>query len=219
MLSLRCPQFKKPQFMIKLFRERPIRDAFAVIEKNAERKVDTITESGITGEIKDEHIKMITESLQIHPIDINFDDRKVDVKMVNIKGSHFPPQYDVQRGKNYLCAMVSYEYKANGNQELLSIHPTTANFNRNLLVDVIGNALTINIQTLYGNSELNEKTRKEVKNEIIAITDDMKIVIEALNNEVEEFNKGINQMVIDKVNARKEIIEKREKQKNDLNDF
>ena len=178
---------QKPQFMINLFKERSIQDVFAIVEKNAERKVYFVAESEIMGTNVGKHIKMITEKLQIIPIIIDFNDRKVDVKMVNIKGSDFPTQYGVVREKSYPCALVSYEYETSGDQELLSIYPRTANFNRSLLVDVNGNVLIINIQTLYGNIELNEKTKKEIKNEIIAITNDMKIVIEALNNEIKEF--------------------------------
>ena len=205
--------------MIKLFKEVPIQNAFSIVERNAGRKVESIAESGILGSDVEEQIKMITESLQIKPIEIDFDDRKVETKMVNVKGSSFPPQFDVERNKNYPCVMVSYEYKANGNQELLSVQPKTANFNRILPVSLNGNVLTINIQTLYGNPELNEKTKKEVKNQIIAITDDMKIVIDAINTEIQEYNGTINETVIGKVNNRKELINKRESQKNDLNDF
>tara|TARA_R110001583_G_C5475560_1_gene393262 strand:+ start:73 stop:690 length:618 start_codon:yes stop_codon:yes gene_type:complete len=205
--------------MIKLFRERPIQDAFSIIENNIPRRVNNITDSGITGPNLAEHIKTVTEGLQIRPISIDFEDRKVDLKMVNLKGNRFPAGFDVTPNGTYPCALVEYEFKANGNQELLSLHPRTANFNRTVLANINGNVLTIGIQTLYGNSELNDKTKKEVKSEISGIMDDMKNVIDAINNEVSEFNKNINQKVTEQFNIKKAEIEKKEAQKSDLNDL
>ena len=205
--------------MIKLFRERRIQDAFSIIENNIPKRVNNITESGITGPNLAEHIKMVTEGLQIKPISIDFEDRTVDLRMVNLKGIHFPQGFDVAPNGTYPCALVEYKFKANGNQELLALHPRTAIFNRTVLASVNGNELTIGIQTLHGNSELNDKTKKEVKSEISEIIEDMKIVINAINNEVSEFNKTLNQKVTEQFNIKKEEIEKDEALKNDLNDL
>ena len=204
--------------MIKLFKERRIDDAMNLVLRNVQDRINNLSDYELLNGDLDQMSDEISESYQIKKLEIDPDDRNVETTMENIPGSWFPPGTDVRRNQYYSCAKVSYTFTIqSGDTELLSVHPKTASFNHDVDAEVNGNKITIGYQTRYANPDLSDKVKQEVKEGIRAIIQSSLQVIDAINKEVEEFNKNLKDQIQNVLEKKEQELQKRNDQNDDLN--
>lgn len=206
--------------MVKLFQEKPFKNVIKTSFTNIERKVDNLSEYRILNENSDKLTEEIYKYAKLTKLQIDFEDREVNVEMVDLPAKNFPPQYDVRPGKSYPCAQVSYTFSVrSGDIALLSVSPFKYGFTKRVLISVSGNTFTIPYQTLYGNQVLSDEIKKEVKNSIKAIIDEMKITLSSINQDIEEFNMEVKPKIESLIENRKKNIQAKNSQNNDLNNL
>lgn len=207
--------------MIKLFEEKNVQEAFKPILKKAIQKIDLLTNKTILeNDLKAEAHK-ISNQLIISPLKIDFKNPKVEVQLVNLDASQFPPGTDVRRGQSYPCARVSYTFTIeSGDVELLCVNPTKRSFQRDVGITTDNsNEFTINYQTHYANIDLPDQLKQEIKREIRNIVHDMQPMLEALNNDIDEFNESLPDKIEKVLSAKQIELKKKRDQDDDLANF
>lgn len=206
--------------MIRLFKEKPIAQAFSIVRENVSKRVNELSDNEIMNSKVDFLADHISNSLNIKPIEIDFESRTAKVDMVKIPWNQFPPNFDVTRGESYSCAKVSYTFPIiKGDEQLLSVSPKGYYFNKDINAKIYNNNLIIEYQTLYGNIKLSEEIKDEVKQFIGETVELIKATIPTIENEVIEFNKTLNPIAIDLIQDKKDLIQASLDQNDDLNDF
>lgn len=206
--------------MIRLFNEKSITDIFEVAIRNIPKKLSNIIDSQILNVDLNELAANTANHNTISELEIDFEQREVEVVMFNILGSNFPPGTAVRRNQSYPCARVNYTFTVrSGDIELLSIRPQSAIFNYNVSTEIRNNKFTISYQTKYATVDLSEEVKREVKQSIKAIIDSCKIVIDAINKEVIEFNEKLPQYYYEILESKKKVLQKDIALKKDLNDL
>jgi len=205
--------------MISLFREKKIDDLFEIVLKKIEKQISQIHEIQILKGDSMEMTKEVTKSFSIKPLEIDFEDREVNVIMVNIPWHAFSPGTDVRHGQSYPCAKVLYTFKITGDPELLSAKPKNAFIISPIDADLSNNSFTIGYQTRYANQQLSEEVQKEVKQNMKSVIESMKNLVSVMNIEVKEFNGQLEGKVHELIESRKTSIKKKNDQKLALNDL
>jgi hypothetical protein len=205
--------------MISLFREKRIDDLFRIVLRNIQEHIAQINEKQLLEENSLSLAKKVADRFYVKPLTIDFEKKDVKVMMVNLPWNAFPPDYDVTRGNSYSCAKVLYTIQINGDLELLNAKPNESSLYRPIKADVTENAFTIEYQTLYGNSELSEEIRLEVKRNAKQDIDSIKNLVPILNKEVKVFNDGLENKAFEIIEKRKISIKNKGDQNLDLNDL
>lgn len=205
--------------MISLFREKRIDDLFGIILKNLERHISQIHEIEILNGDSMEMAKELVKRFSIKPLEIDFEDREVNVTMVNIPWNAFPAGTDVSTGQSYPCANVLYTFKITGNPELLSAKPNKASLINQVNADFSNDSLTIGCQTLYANQQLSEEVQREVKQNMKSVIESMKYLMSVMNKEVQEFNDQLEGTAHEFIESRRKSIKKINDQKQALKNF
>jgi len=206
--------------MIKLFNERRIEDAFSVVLRNAQKRIDSLGDQYIYDHDLQQIANEIATSLQLKQLVIDLNNRKANVVMKDIPWNMFPPGTDVRRGVSYPCALVNYTFSVDsGDMELLTVHPRTSAFNFDIPIAINKRNFVIGYQTKYANPKLSDKVKSEVKQGMKKNIDSMKIVIDAINKEVNEFNESIEGQIMEVLEKTREEIKERREQNKDLNTF
>ena len=207
--------------MIRLFKEKNIKEALDPVRKKAVQKIELIPEHRIMNENLDKIAEEISAQLKIDSLKVDFSNKTVDVKMVDIPGSQFPPGTDVRPHQSYPCARVYYTFKIkSGDVELLTVSPTKRTFQKS--VDITTDRwdeFTIFYQTQYATIEWSDQLKEEVKKEIRSIVNEMEPMIEALNNDIKEFNKILPSQILEVLTKKREDIQKKKDQNDDLTEF
>lgn len=206
--------------MIKLFREKKISDYFIISGRNVLKKVESINEYELLNdEVENLAVKILTP-LKLKHLSIDFENRTAESKMINIPAENFPRNYDVRRGQKYPCARVSYTYNLlSNNIELLSVCPSNFLINKVVDTSVGQNNFTIHYQTLYGNINLTDEIKREVKIWASSIEEQMTEIIKNINDEIDSFNIEILELLKNTIEGRKMKINAKKNQDNDLNNF
>ncbi|NHM04701.1 hypothetical protein [Flavobacterium celericrescens] len=206
--------------MIKLFREKKINDLFITAGRNIIKKADSINDYELfNSEVESLAIKTLAP-LKLKHLSIDFENRTAESKMIDIPAENFPRNYDVRRGQKYPCARVSYSYNLlSNNIELLSVSPINFTISQIVDTNVGKNNFTIHYQTLYGNLNLTDEIKKEIKNWASSLEDEMKEVVKCINKEIDTFNIDILELLKKAIEDRKNKIISKKDQDNDLNDF
>ncbi len=206
--------------MIKLFNENHINDDFQETFRTAVKAVDNLSEYELTNQNSDQLAEKICKSLKEETLEVDLINKIAKVEMVEISGSSFPQEYDVNRNKNYPCARVKYTFdiKSESSKFLYST-PTNHNFDR-VMADV-DNLVKLHIfyQTRYGNIELNDEVKTDVKNWIINLIPKIENTISLINKEIEDFNTVMPIKLKEIIENRISKITKKNKQNDDLADF
>lgn len=206
--------------MIRLFNEKSITQIFDLTISRIPLNIEKILDY----QIQNVDLKELAENTSKHHIlkklEVDFDKRSVDVVMVDLSGNQFPPGTDIRRNQKISCARVDYTFTVtSGDIELLCVRPQGSTFNHNVAATINNNNFTISYQTKYANTDLSEAIKKEVKQNIRAIIDSCKVVVEAINKEIDEFNMKLPQYYFELLESRKKRIQKEINLKNDLNDL
>lgn len=205
---------------MNLFKEKRINDTYNGLIENMVTRVNGLQESRILNGNVEKLTNDLFKSLKINPLIIDFSDRKVALEMTDRPGSHFPSDFDVSRERNYSCAEVFYTFTViSGDMELLTVQPNTHEFTKDVKVSMSGNNFTISYQTLYGNSELSEELKREIKSIMTATINEMESTVTGINHDLEEYNAKISDMIKEKIEQRKIKIKNKNSQNNELNDF
>jgi len=205
--------------MISLFREKRIDDLFGIILNHLERHISQIHEIQILNGDSMEMAKEVAKRFSIKTLEIDFENREVDVTMVNIPWNAFPAGTDVRKGQLYPCAKVLYTFKITGDPELLSAKPKKASLISQIDADFSNNSLTIGYQTLYANQQLSEEVQREVKQNMKSMIESMKNLMSIINKEVQEFNDQLEGTAHEFIESKRTLIKKKNDQKQALNNF
>lgn len=206
--------------MIKLFNENHINSDFQETFKNAVRAVENLSEYELQNESSTELTERIVENFKEKPLEVDLENKSATVEMINIPGNRFPPGYDVSRGKSYPCARVKYSFDIKSdNSKFLYALPTNHRFD-NVTAEV-DNLVKLHIyyQTMYGNSELSDDVKKEVKNWIVDLVPKIKTTINLINKDIQDFNDGMKPKIKELIEKRIEQVNRKNKQNDDLADF
>ncbi|MEX0968463.1 MAG: hypothetical protein WD077_14625 [Bacteroidia bacterium] len=204
--------------MIKLFHEKRIDDALNLVLRNVQSRINSLSDYEILNRDLNQMAGEISQNHQINELEIDLNDRKVETTMENIPGSLFPPGTDVRENQYYSCAKVNYTFTIqSGDPELLSVHPRTGSLNYDVRAEVNGHQFTIGYQTRYSNSHLSDQVKQDVKDEIRPIIQSARQVIDAINNEVKDFNKNLKGQIQSSLEDKRQELQKRNDQNDDLN--
>lgn len=204
--------------MIKLFREKGIEDAFNVVLGNVQKSINNLSNQEILKGDLEQMAENILKKHQINELEIDLEKRDVKTTMNEILGSWFPLGTDVRRDQYYSCAKVNYTFQIkSGNIELLSVHPKTVSFNHQIDAEFNENQFTIGYQTRYANSNLSEQVKQEVKQKMRLIIQSSRQVIDAINKEVRDFNSNLNIQIQGELEKKREELQRRKDQDDDLN--
>ena len=206
--------------MIKLFREKRINETYNLPVSNMVKSVKRIDEHRILNTDTDTLTDEIFKSFKRNHLEIDFSDREVNVKMVDLPAGYFPRSYDVRRGKTYPCAKANYTFTVkSGEMDLLAVQPNQNQFMANVDASINGNNFTIGYQTHYGNIELSEEIKKEIKNTMAKTIEQMESTVIGINQDLDVYNSEMKRMIRENIEKRKVDIEKKNSQNDDLNDF
>ncbi len=205
---------------IKLFNENHLNSDFQKIFETASRTVKNLSEKELTINSSEELANRIFKTLEEKDLVLDLSNKEAKVEMINISGKTFPQRYDVERSKDYSCARITYKFNIiSDNSKYLSSLPPQNNF-QPVNAEVYGNKeLHIYYQTLYGNIELNEQTKKEVKNWIIDLVPKIENIILEINKNIAAFNLGLKPIIKELIDKRVTELSFKNKQNNDLADF
>ncbi|WP_424495379.1 hypothetical protein [Salinimicrobium sp. GXAS 041] len=204
---------------IKLFNERPIDYWFQKTFKTAINEVDGIHQYNLTEENVDKLTDEIFNQYKEKHLRVDFSKKSANVEMAQVSGKFFPPGTDVIRNKNYSCAKVTWTFNIQQSSKFLYASPTNHRFE--IVSAEIDNLekLRIHYQTRYGNTELSETLKKEVKNWITDLVPKMENTILLINKEIDVFNEEMKPKIKKRIEERVAEIEKKNKQNDDLADF
>lgn len=171
-----------------------------------------------------EHQKIIERNLsefKIHEISINYESRKVNLKMIILTKDKFPPQaqFSMDAGKRYDCAKVTYTYEIKGNENIFNLKPDNFRNQINVPTSISNKQLNVVIQTFHGNENLNDKIKTEIKGIMERFEDDTKINLENINKQIREFNEDIPKLMKELLEVKKDKITSRKRTESDLNNF
>ncbi|GJM30193.1 MAG: hypothetical protein DHS20C17_28280 [Cyclobacteriaceae bacterium] len=205
---------------MRLFKEGTIDKIFHDVLNNIRTEIDSLRDSQILSGSLSDLSKSIADSHQISELEIDLDNRMVDVVMVDVPGTSplFPPGTDVMGDQLYPCARVNYGFTIDsGDLNLLSLQPTAVAFNHDVSFEVDGNQFTIGYQTRNATLELSQTWRDKTKEWLRVIIDRLREVINASNKEVQEFNSSLQGQVSEALEAKREELQRRKDQNDDLN--
>lgn len=206
--------------MIKLFREKRINDSYNIPVQNMITKVNGLNENSIINGNIVELTNDLYKYLKLKPLIIDFSDREVNVKMIDLPGSSFPRSYDVSRGKSYPCAKAFYTFSIkSGEIGLLSVQPNINPFMSNVDASIYENTFTIGYQTTYGSLELSDEIKKEIKSTMAKTIVEMEATVLGIKEDFEVYNIEIKRMIKEKIEKRKVEILKNNSQNKELNDL
>lgn len=158
---------------------------------------------------------------EIEEISIEFESRKVNLQMIGLTKDRFPPQaqFSMEDGKKYDCAKVTYTYKIKGRENIFNFKPDTFHSQINISCEVSNKQLEVIIQTYYGNENLNDKTKTEIKGIMQRFEDDVKRNLDNINKQIKEYNSSLPKLMEDLLQIKKNISKSRKNAESDLNDF
>lgn len=202
-----------------LFRQHHLKKLFDETKQRAEASTRNINDYEIDNFSKEVIIQNTLKDYKIEHLEINLENRTSSVEMIPIPAEKFPGGYDVRRGGKYPLARVKYSYNKPKKYNLLEYLPNGMNFNKNVEFSTGSNNLFIYYQTLYANENLSDDVKREVKNFMIELHDDIRNIIENMNQQIDAFNIELQAVIEKEINARIEKKIQKENQNNDLNDF
>jgi len=161
-----------------------------------------------------------TEHHKLPMLEIDFEDRNVDIVMTPISTRSTPSIAGAMNGNSNECALVKFTFRIKkGNSEFLSAIPSSANFKRNVKFTINDQKFTIFYQTKCPTTDLTEHVKNEVKTEIREVVESSKPMIEAINQEILQYNESLAPLLYKKLVAAHEALTKEIQTKNDLKNF
>ncbi|MGV0757599.1 hypothetical protein ACTS95_10380 [Empedobacter brevis] len=206
--------------MIKLFREKEISDYFVIVGRNILSKVDNISEAELLNNEVNDLATKILAPLKLKHLEIDFKSRTAESNMIEIPASNFPRDYDVRAGQKYPCVRVSYTYDVSSNNiELLSVAPASFIISKVVNTSVDQKDFTIHYNTLYQNINLSDEIKKEIKNWVTSVEEEMVEIVKAINKEIDDFNIEILYLLKSNIENKKNKTSHKKDQDIDLNNF
>jgi hypothetical protein len=205
---------------MNLFKEKSLKEILEGKKALILVRAQDITDYQILNVDLNELATNMTNQYKLQVLEIDFDDRDVDIVMKQMSARSTPSLADAQKGRSNECALVKFTFKIKkGISELLGASPSSANFKRNVQYTINDKKFTIYYQTLCPTTDLTEHVKNEVKTEIREIVDSSKTLIEAINQEISQYNESLAPLLYKKLVAAHESLTKEIQTKNDLKNF
>jgi len=153
---------------------------------------------------------------QLNHLSFDFSNRKVQTVMIDVLGSKHPGGWDVEPDEKYKRLRVSYIYDLPKDSELLSYEPTNYVFPVEVSAKIDNEKLILDYQTFYG-EELSGEERKEVKEWITTVENEIIQVVTNINLDIDMHNESMNTKIFELVTNRHNAILRGRDQNNDLN--
>ncbi|OXB25118.1 hypothetical protein B0A80_02490 [Flavobacterium tructae] len=202
-----------------LFKQQPLVNLFNAAKQRTEASVRYRSDEEFFSFPKEKLIELFMRDEKIEHLQINLEDRTSDVQMIPIPAEHFPAGYDVRRGEKYPLARVRYSYKKPVKDSLLNYLPKGVTFNKNVDFSVGSDKLHIYYQTHYANENLSDEVKKEVRDFMIELHDEINNIVKTMNAEIDAFNIELKENIESWIDDRIEKIALKNKQNEDLNNF
>jgi hypothetical protein len=207
---------------MELFRKN-INEYFTTQFLRVKSEIDNISEKSFMEYDPEDLADKKLKEAQLRHLTIDLANRESFVNMVSIHGSKFQVNYYVDRNSSYQCAKISYYYTLPKQGDLLSYAATEYSLNRNLyrpiLVSTTHDKLIISYQTLHGSDILSEEVKQTVKQTMVAVHEDINKAISAINKDIDKFNTGLKDVIIQLIKERRTKISLKNDQNDDLNNF
>lgn len=120
---------------------------------------------------------------------------------------------------NDKVARVDYTFAFSGNSRLLGVQPSKRTFQYDIDAEVSNLTFRISYKTQYVSENLSDQVKKDVKNTMSPIIDELPNMISAINEEIRALNGQIFNIVDQAIKDRKAHLDQIEKQNNELNDL
>ena len=202
-----------------LFKQQPLVNLFNAAMQRTEASIRHKSDEEFFSFPKEKLIESFMRDEKIEHLQINLEDRTSDVQMLPIPAEQFPAGYDVRRGEKYPMARVKYSYKKPLKDSLLNYLPNGVTFSKNVDFSVGSDKLHIYYQTRYANENLSDEVKKEVRNFMIELHEDINNVVKTMNAEIDIFNIKLKENIESWIDDRIEKKAQKEKQNDDLNNF
>jgi hypothetical protein len=203
--------------MVKLFNDVTIDTAFRGVFNKIDAQLRNLPDTTFLSTTVEVLAKRVSEMYKLKGIFIDWSSIKPAIEMRQVSGRSFPPDYDVDRNKNYPCAYVSYTVPIKGDITLLSTRPSKRMMTVDVNILVNGNTFSFGYQTRYSNTDLSDAVKKAVKEYLDSIRQTAPEVETAINEEVAEFNSStINAYASEEIAKRILAIKKHNDNLNDL---
>lgn len=205
---------------MNLFKEKSLREILDGKKALMLVQARNITDYQILNVDLNELATNTTNHQKLPMLEIDFEDRDVDIVMTQVSARSFPSVVDVRGGSLYDCALVKFTFRIKkGNSEFLGASPSSANYNKDVKYIINDKSFTIFYQTKCPTIELTEHVKNEVKAVIREVVDASKPIIEAINTEIQEYNDSLAPLLYKKLLVSHETLTKEIKTKNDLKNF
>jgi hypothetical protein len=201
---------------MKLFQESTLKGKLDDVLVKLDADIKRITDTKLLTIDLDKYSAEFATSYILRTLDIEFAKRTSTVELRDT------PVHDVfsPRGSGRASlAHAIYKFPVSGDIDLLLFRPSKKNLTTRVNYTTVGNSLHITYRTTWTTEELSPEIKKEVIDYMQPLVENMKEVLEALKQEINDFNQSLPAEVLQKLKVAKEAALKRKKRDDDLNNF
>ena len=190
--------------MVKLFSEVPIAKAFATPLSKVDKSVAIAEIRNLKSYEVENLARRLSQQHQLSHLSVLVDGVTRASSSRDRLGREFPPEYSVQPHQQYPCVLVTYKYSISGSVELLSAMPTTRSMQYATKVPtarIEDSTLLIEYVTFY-RYPLDDEQKAAVREVMHPIHEQLADMIKAINEDVDGYNAGLYQYILDGLNKR-----------------
>ncbi len=166
--------------------------------------------------------ELISKPYYLHPIELDFNKRTVEIGMTDYTTSKFNGNYTLKYELWDLKAFVKYSFPIVGGKDFLfrsTQDREVPEFVKFVKISRTKDQLEIIYQTNHPKKELPEIIKRAIKNSTEKVIESIKSITSKIENDTSSFNKSLTKFTLDLMTERKEKIESEGQQTDEMNDF